>query len=297
MRASTSGWRASRSSAQPSEPAVVSWPAASSVASWSRSCSRRSARGLEHGQQRAVLAVVAVDPLVQQRVERPHAPQVGRIRAAPSPPQAHGQQHRHRHLQRAADRVAQPRVAAAEHDAQDDLERHRLHALERPQRRARLPARQLFVSDARHRRPPARERLAVERRQHQAALLQMLLAVEHEDRARAGERLQEGRAGAGVQLVGRGGVDALDLGRVGGEDHRRVRPREPQRERLAVARLRASHQRRRPRDPLVGLERGRRARAGRERHESHHRAQGAAPLPAVRGPGPLTAGTHLRAAL
>ena len=226
------------------------------------------AGALEHGEQRAVVPV-AVDPLVEQRIERPHAAQVGGVRAAPPPPQAHGEQHRHRHLQRAADRVAQPRVAAAEHDAQDDLERDRLHPLERLQRPARLPARQLVLGHARHRRPPARERLAVEGRQHQPPLLQVLLAVEHEDRARAREGLQERRAGAGAQLIRRRGVDAFDLLRVGGEDERLVRPREPHRERLAVARLGAAHQRRRPRDPLVGLERGGRRRPGRQLHGTH----------------------------
>ena len=139
MRASTSGWRASRSSAQPSEPAVVSWPAASSVASWSRSCSREAPVPLST-ESSVPSAVVALDPLVEQGVERADAAQVGRVRAVPAAPQAHGQQHRHRHLQRAADRVAQPRVAAAEDDAQDDLERHRLHALERLDRPAGLPA-------------------------------------------------------------------------------------------------------------------------------------------------------------
>ena len=243
---------------------MVSWPAASSVASWSRSpLAIARAGALEDREQRPV--GVAVDPLVEQCVERPHAAQVGGVRP---PPQAHRQQHRHRHLERAADRVAQPRVAAAEHDAQDDLERHRLHPLERPDRLAGCPRGELRLRHARHRLAPALELLAVERRQHQLALLQVLLAVEHEDRARAGERLQERRARPGAQLVRGRRVDALDLGRVGREDHRGVRPREPQRERLAVARLRAAHQRGRPGDPLVGLERGRRRRPGWE-HGTH----------------------------
>ena len=48
------------------------------------------------------------------------------------------------------------------------------------------------------------------------------------------------------------------------EHQRRVRPGGAQRERLAVARLRAAQQRGRADDPLDGLQRGRRGRAGRE---------------------------------
>jgi hypothetical protein len=239
-------------------------------------------RRLEDGEQRA-LGVVAVDPLVEQRVEPAHAAQVRGVRPATLvAPQAHGQQQRHRDLERPADRVAQLRVAAAEHHAQDHLERDRLHPLERLQRAAGRPARELLVGGAGHRLAPAGQRLAVEGRQHELALAHVLLAVEHEDRARAGERLQERGARARVELRRVGGVDALDLRRVRGEDHRPVRPREPERERLAVARLGAAHERGRPRDPLVGLERGRLAGPGRQ-HGTH------LPAPPPHG----SSGTHL----
>ena len=67
-----------------------------------------------------------------------------------------------------------------------------------------------------------------------------------------------------LEDVGRCRVDALDLLRVGGQDQRRVGPGGAQRERLAVARLRAAQQRGRADDPLDGLERGGLARAGRQ---------------------------------
>ena len=267
MRASTSGWRASRSSAQPSEPAVVSWPAASSVASWSRSCSREAPVPLST-ESSVPSSSSLVDPLVEQGVERPDAAQVGRVRAVPL---------RHRLIASSigigtwsARRIA----SRSRGSPPPNTTRRMISSATACMRSSVLIGRpgsqraSSVVGHAGHRLAPALELLAVEGRQHELALLQVLLAVEHEDRARAGERLQEGRAGAGAQLIGRRGVDALDLRRVGGEDHRRVRPRQPQRERLAVAGLGAAHQRGRPGDPLVGLERGRRRGTGWE-HGTH----------------------------
>ena len=51
----------------------------------------------------------------------------------------------------------------------------------------------------------------MERRQHQPALAQVLVAVQDQDELRPDERLQERRAVAALQDVGRRGVDALDL--------------------------------------------------------------------------------------
>ena len=134
------------------------------------------------------------------------------------------------------------------------------------------------AASARDRRAVRLHPLAVERRQHQLALAQVLLAAREQDRARAGERLEHGRARAAAQHVRRRGVDALDRLGVGDEHHRRVRPQRAQRERLAVARGAAPQQVGRPRDPLDRLRRrrARRARAGawpaicQRRHRPRH---------------------------
>ena len=76
-----------------------------------------------------------------------------------------------------------------------------LHPRMGAQRHARLPARDLVARERGDRLPPARERVAVERRQQQPALAQVLGAGEHEDRARAGERLQHRRARAALEHV------------------------------------------------------------------------------------------------
>ena len=119
----------------------------------------RGARALEHGEQRAV-AVVARRS-ARRAGRRARGRGAGRRAYALCLP-------RHRLIassigigtcERAADRVAQPRVAAAEDDAQDDLERHRLHALERLDRPAGRPAR----------RAPPRPRAAIVSRQRASA--------------------------------------------------------------------------------------------------------------------------------
>ena len=275
-RARTSGWRASRSSAQPSAPCgrlVAGGQQRDELVAHLPAGGRRAvlvARLAQHGEHGPVVDP-AVDPLVDQRVEpldRAHerAPRADRLLH-----QRHRDEpgHRRRHVERAADRVAQPGVAGAEDDAQDHLERERLHALQRPDRPARRPAVELLLGERGDRVAPARERLAVERREHQPPLAQVLGAVQQQDRVRAGERLQHARALAAAEHLGVGGEHALDVRGIGHEHHRSVRPCDLERERLAVASVAAAQQRRRPHDPLGHLDRGRLARPGRQRHGTY----------------------------
>ena len=67
-------------------------------------------------------------------------------------------------------------VGRAEHDAQDHVERQLLHPRQRPQRPAGLPAGELGLGERGDRRAVRLHPLAVERRQHQLALAQVLLA-------------------------------------------------------------------------------------------------------------------------
>ena len=121
------------------------------------------------------------------------------------------------------------------------------------------------------RRAPAGERVAVEGGQQLAAAAQVLGAVREQDRGRAGERLEHGRARAAVQHGRVGGEHAPDRLGVGDEHHRRVRPRDADGERVAVAGAAAAQERRRPGDPLDRLQRGGLAGTGRQRHAAHDR--------------------------
>ena len=251
---------------------------------------RRLVAGREHGHD-LVAQLLAGDPgLARARAssEPSACPPRSISRASSASTSRHGRQERvpgraavqrhrdqprqrRRHVERAADRGAQLRpLDRAEHDAQDHVERERLH----PRQRAQLAGRPARDLGARHRRDglaPAGERLAVEGGQQLAPPAQVLGAVREQDRRRAGERLQHGRAGAAVQHAVVGGEDPPDLGRVGDQHHRRVRPRHADGERVAVARAAAAQERGRPRDPLDRLQRGRLAGSGRQRHAAHCR--------------------------
>ena len=96
--------------------------------------------------------------------------------------------------------------------------------------------------------------LAVERGQHQLALLHVGVAVEQDHRVVADDRLQDARALARVQDVGRRREDLLDLVRLG-DHHERRREREPDREALAVARPVALEVGERPRPEADHLDR------------------------------------------
>ena len=178
------------------------------------------------------------------------------------------------HVERAADRVAQRGVlAGAEHDAQDHVERQRLHARHACAVGApgRQPSSSACASSAIVS-APARERVAVERRAAAAGA-----GAGARGRAARGSSVGPANGSSTVELeppcsVPIRGEDAPDRLRVGHEHHRRVRPRDADRERLAVARLAAAQQRGRAGDPLDRLQRERLARSGRQRHAAHCRA-------------------------
>jgi hypothetical protein len=100
--------------------------------------------------------------------------------------------------------------------------------------------------------------LPVEGREHELALLQMLALVEQDHRIAADDRLEDARALAGVQHVGRRGEHLAQLLGVG-EHHEGRRPEQADRETAAVARAAALDEGGRPGPPAQALHRGRRA--------------------------------------
>ncbi len=210
------------------------------------------------------LAAPRID-LGQPRL-RPRAIARRKPRSLPGQREEQRARQRHRHVERAPDRVAQLGQLGAEHDAHDHVERQRLHARVGGERRRRAASARPRPPRARAIRSRcARMRVAVERRQHQLALAQVLGAVEDQDRARA---RRTARGSSSSRRRGRTSAGAVNtrahVGGVGDDDHRRVGPRRAERERLAVAGGAAAQQRRRPREPLPGLEGGRGGRAGRQ---------------------------------
>jgi hypothetical protein len=120
---------------------------------------------------------------------------------------------------------------------------------------------------------------AVERRQHDPALAQVLGPVEQEHRRAAEERAQDHVRLAGVQQRRVAGEDLAD-GIGVGEHHPRRLGADPDRERVAVLALGAQHERPGPQGPGGGLGRPRHARAGRE--GGHAETLPAPSQPAVR---------------
>ena len=207
-RAKTSGARARRSSAQASEPAVVSWPAASRVTRWSRS-SASSSPAASSWREDVVAAgarrAAARDERHELLVDHGHASQERAPRAA-RPEVALGQRHRGGARQRARDgqRVAdvggQPLVARAEDGAQDHVERQLLHEAQRCDRASARPARQVLEGDLARHRPVGGDPIAVEGGEHEPPDAQVLGAVGEEDRARA---RPPGAAARGSRRAGR----------------------------------------------------------------------------------------------
>ena len=132
------------------------------------------------------------------------------------------------------------------------------------------------LGDLAHQLAVARHALAVERRQHQAALAQVLGAVEQQHRARADDRRQRCVGLAGAQQLRIGGEDLLERDRVGDEDEG-ADLGEPDREPVAVATPARVQERQRSRDPGERLQRRRAARPGRKLG-AHQPSVPAAPL-------------------
>ena len=159
------------------------------------------------------------------------------------------------------DRV-QPRAGVEPEDrAQDHLERERLEAGVERDRLVERPGRYLALGHLLEQAAERRHPLAVERGQHQLALGEVGALVEQDHGVHAYDRLEDARALAGMQHVGRGGEDLLDVRRVGQVDRRRGLE-EAEREALAVARAAALEERDAARPPRERLNGARGARTG-----------------------------------
>ena len=121
----------------------------------------------------------------------------------------------------------------AEDGAQDHLQGDRLHRGLDCELATAGPGGDRALGHSAHRLRVGLHPLAVEGRQQQAALAQVLATVEQQHRAVAEDRLQDRVAAPGEQLLGVAGEDGFDRGRVGGDDAGPVR--EPDREVVAVA--------------------------------------------------------------
>jgi len=97
------------------------------------------------------------------------------------------------------------------------------------------PGRDLALGELRHQLGKALHPLAVERREHQPALLEVGGLVEQQDRVGAEDRFEDPRAFAGVEHVGRAAEQLLDLIGLRDQDER-GRADDPQREALPVPR-------------------------------------------------------------
>ena len=277
----------------------MSCPAASSATSWSRRW--RSVGGLpsasrcfeQEGEHRVAgrLRAAASHQVEEQVVEVLHrqpelAPRAARPEVALH--ERHGDHARHRahDVERAVHGVAEPGrlvVASAEHHPQDRLERELLHPLERghaPAPRAELPLGQLG-----HHRLERAHALAVEGRLDQAALAQVLLSVEHQDRVRPGEGPHELPALAGR---GDGRVEPEHLPhrlRAREQHHRLVGPERADRDRIAEALVHAPQERSRPHRPPDRLPGGWGARAGRQLCDQAWKVSMPPPLARTASPG------------
>ena len=121
-----------------------------------------------------------------------------------------------------------------EDDPQDDLERHALQPRVQRDGLVGRPRGHLALGQLGHQPGEALHPLAVKGRQQQAALLQVIVLVEQDHRVAPDQRLEDARALAGVQHVGRGREHLLDVGRVP-QHHERRLERQPHGDPLAVA--------------------------------------------------------------
>jgi hypothetical protein len=225
-------------------------------------------------QREHVVAVVLRAALLDQRVDqlvgaRPRALELSH-RATSFEQALSGGKQRQRALaecEHAGHQVAQLvelRAALEPEDGtQDHLEREPLYARVKRDRLLVRPAGDLALGELGHQAGKALHLLAVERRQQQLALAHVRLLVEQDHRARADHRLEDARALARMQHVGRRGEDLLDLVRVGDHHERRL-AEQADREAPAVARAAALEVRGRAAPPADRLQHARRARSGRK---------------------------------
>ena len=188
MRSTTCGWRASRSNAHASAVAVVSWPAASSVISSSRSSwssaspsatisDRMSVRSPTSGSaRRAAISSKRISSTSSRSASSRFSG------GNHSQRMLRGSQKSQRALlreprQQRAQAVQAARVLDPEDEPQDHLERDRLHARAQRDRHAARPALDVGDGDLVDLVAVVLDQLAVERRADQLALALPLLAV------------------------------------------------------------------------------------------------------------------------
>ena len=158
----------------------------------------------------------------------------------------------------------------AEHGAEDDLERDRLHPGSQPVRLAARPALDLLAGDLGHQLAVALHPLAVERGQQQLALFHVRALVEQQQRVLAEHRQQDPVGLAGVEHARVAGEHLLDVLGIG-QHHPRPLVDDPERERLPEARRALTLQPLRMARPDRGLERDGHPRSRRQRsvHRTH----------------------------
>ena len=125
-------------------------------------------------------------------------------------------------------------VGDPEDGAHDHLERDRLHRRQARDASGPGPAREVALGDLGHHRAVVAHPLAVERRQQQPPVAQVLGAVEQQGRARPEDRRQGDVALAGVEQVRVAGEHLLDGDGVRGHDQHPVGLRQ-EREVIAAA--------------------------------------------------------------
>ena len=156
------------------------------------------------------------------------------------------------------------RLLDAEDRARDHLEGQRAHALAHREAVAGAPARDLALGDVADHRAEGGDGGALERRQQQAPMAQVLGAVEHEHRAVADDDAQRCVRLARTQVRLVAGVERSDRLRVGDVDAG-AKDRVAHREAVAVARVPLQQRLERPLCELGEVERGGAARTRRER--------------------------------
>ena len=171
--------------------------------------------------------------------------------------------------QEVAEQVAQalePRpVGDAEHDPEDHLERDRLHVGMERELPPERPGVDLGVDDRGHHRLQRPHPLAVEGRQHQLPVREVVGAFEQEQRAGADDRLEEDVA-TGWKAVIRLAVEGLDRRRVGDHHHRPLEAEEGEAERVAEVAPAAIEEAEGPDRPGHGLPQRAHRRFWRKRH-------------------------------
>ena len=167
-------------------------------------------------------------------------------------------------LERPAQVVELRRFSQVEHDAEDHLERDRPQARQQRERAVARPAGDAGLHDRGDRPGLAAHALAVEERQQQPALAQVLRAVQHQHRAVAEQRGQDRVLLAGARGLRVERQDPLDERRVADHDDRRPE-RQAEREHVAVPPRAPLQEPGRRAEPQGGLDQGREGRPGGQR--------------------------------